>query len=561
MPNVLAAEEAFGDAFAGAQELAGIVSAAPFVIDSVIEQVPGRSKGYDMRIHLSCRALHAVAVFIAVALLLGQPAWAEQQPSQDEHSFISYLGEQWLGDLDGIRQRRMLRVLVVYSKTFFFIDKGTPRGLNHDGMIALEKSLNRRLKTGKRSHIRFVFIPVRHDELLPALLDGRGDLAVANLTVTPGRQAHVDFSDPYLRNVRELVVTGPGSEAIAALDDLAGRQVFVRPTSSYYEHLVELNRTFKERGLKPVRLVPTPPQLEEEDLLEMVNAGIIPITVADSHIVEFWAQLFDGITVHENIAVNEGGTIALALRKDCPQLKHVLNECLNSGKASDTVNMLLRTYLKSTRWVKNAASEKEMQKFRQTVELFKKYGDRYQFDYLLLAAQGYQESGLNQSVQSPVGAIGIMQVMPATGRELGVGDIGLIEPNIHAGTKYMRRLMDEYFGDASFDELNRNLFAFAAYNAGPNRIARLRKTAEARGYDPNVWFDNVEHVVAEKVGQEPVRYVGNIFKYYVAYKLAEEQRAKTRVLKDALKEGLPVEAAEEEKAGFFESLFTGLFGK
>ena len=168
------------------------------------------------------------------------------------------------------------------------------------------------------------------------------------------------------------------------------------------------------------------------------------------------------------------------------------------------------------------------QKFRQTVDLFKKYGDRYQFDYLLLAAQGYQESGLNQGVRSPVGAIGIMQVMPATGKELGVGDIYQVEPNIHAGAKYMRKIMEEYFSDASFDDLNRNLFAFASYNAGPNRIARLRKTAASKGYDPDVWFDNVERVVAEKVGQEPVRYVSNIFKYYVAYKLAVQHRARGR---------------------------------
>jgi len=282
----------------------------------------------------------------------------------------------------------------------------------------------------------------------------------------------------------------------------------------------------------------------------MVNAGIIPITVVDSHIAAFWKQIFGGITVHENIAVNEGGEIALALRKDCPRLKALVNECMSGSKTAGTVNSLLRTYLKNTRWVKNAASEQEMQKFRQTVDLFKKYADQYQFDYLLLTAQGYQESGLNQNARSPVGAIGIMQIMPATGSELGVGDIRLIEPNIHGGAKYMRTIMNQYFGDAVFDDLNRNLFAFAAYNAGPNRIARLRKTAVERGYDPNVWFDNVEHVVAEKVGQEPVRYVSNIFKYYVAYKLAEEQRADARALKAAVKEGLDLAVLFVQKERF-----------
>jgi membrane-bound lytic murein transglycosylase MltF len=505
------------------------------------------------------------AIFCAAAVLAACAAQStaaqEQPPAQDENAFISYLGEKWIGDLDGIRERRMLRVLVVYSKTFFFIDKGTPRGFNYDGMLGLEKALNRRLKTNKRTHIRFVFIPVRHDELIPALAEGRGDIAVANLTVTPGRREQVDFSLPYLKDVRELVVTAAGVESPATLDDLSGRQVYVRPTSSYYEHIIELNRTFKDRGLKPIRIVPTPPQLEEEDLLEMVNAGIIPITVVDSHIAAFWQQIFGGITVHENIAVHEGGEIALALRKDCPRLKDMVNACMSTGKTPGAVNSLMRTYLQNTRWVKNAASEQEMQKFRQTVDLFKKYADQYQFDYLLLAAQGYQESGLNQSARSPVGAIGIMQIMPATGSELGVGDIRLIEPNIHGGTKYMRTIMDKYFADAAFDDLNRNLFAFAAYNAGPNRIARLRTTAAQRGYDPNVWFDNVEHVVAEKVGQEPVRYVGNIFKYYVAYKLVEDQRAEARALKNAVKEGLPLEAEPEERAGFFKRIFKGIFGK
>jgi len=204
------------------------------------------------------RLVYYIVPFLA--LIVAQSAAAQEQPPvEDDHAFISYLGEKWLGDLDGIRERRMLRVLVVYSKTFFFIDKGTPRGMHYDGMLGLEKCLNRKLKTDKRSHIRMVFIPVRHDELLPALVEGRGDIAVANLTVTAGRQEQVDFTDSYMTGVRELVVTAAGVESPASLDDLSGRQVYVRPTSSYYEHIVELNRTFKDRGLKPIRIVPTPP--------------------------------------------------------------------------------------------------------------------------------------------------------------------------------------------------------------------------------------------------------------------------------------------------------------
>ena len=169
-------------------------------------------------------------------------------------------------------------------------------------------------------------------------------------------------------------------------------------------------------------------------------------------------------------------------------------------------------------------------RFEQSLQHFKTYGERYSFDYLMMAAQGYQESRLNQAAKSPVGAVGIMQLMPATGAEMKVGDIRQAEPNVHAGIKYMRQLIDVYFDDADFDETNRTLFAFAAYNAGPGRIARLRKEAEREGLDPDQWFNNVELIAAKRVGQETVGYVRNIFKYYVAYKLQLETLATRRSL-------------------------------
>ena len=176
-----------------------------------------------------------------------------------------------------------------------------------------------------------------------------------------------------------------------------------------------------------------------------------------------------------------------------------------------------------------------------TIALFRKYGSKYNFDPLMLAAQGYQESGLNQQAKSHVGAIGIMQIMPATGKELGVGDIHQAEANVHGGIKYMRKLIDTYFDDADFDETNRTLFAFAAYNAGPGRVAKLRKEAEEEGLDPNKWFNNVELIAAKRVGQETVGYVRNIYKYYAAYKLQLETLEARRA---ALKESSPTPAAK-----------------
>jgi len=200
-------------------------------------------------------------------------------------------------------------------------------------------------------------------------------------------------------------------------------------------------------------------------------------------------------------------------------------------------NTVLRRYVGSTQFVKNAASDEEVKKFQQVLELFRRYGSQYDMDYLLMAAQGYQESRLDQGAKSHVGALGVMQVMPSTGKELKVGDVSQLEPNIHAGVKYIRFMIDQHFAKEPMDQLNKGLFAFAAYNAGPARVQQLRKEAASRGLNPNIWFNNVEVVAADRIGAETVTYVSNIFKYYIAYKLLTEQAEERRKAREALKKG------------------------
>ena len=196
--------------------------------------------------------------------------------------------------------------------------------------------------------------------------------------------------------------------------------------------------------------------------------------------------------------------------------------------------MVERRYLQSVKYVKNAAADAERRKFEAVIGLFRKYAAQYRVDYLLMAAQGYQESTLDQSVKSPVGAIGVMQIMPPTGKELNVGDITEIEANIHAGVKYMRFMVDHYFKDEPMDDLNKALMTFASYNAGPGRIRQLRRETAERGLDPNVWFGNVERVASERIGRETVTYVSNIFKYYIAYRLLSAQRDRREAAKAAI---------------------------
>ena len=314
-------------------------------------------------------------------------------------------------------------------------------------------------------------------------------------------------------------------------------------SSSYYQSLLELNARLKSAGKPPVVVREAPENLEDEDLLEMVNAGLIGITVVDNYLAEFWKQVFPDLTVHETVVVRTDGTLAVAIRKDSPQLAAGLNAIIDEyGLGTAFGNMMEKRYLQSTKYVKGATSEAERKKFLEMVELFQKYGDQYDVDYLLVAAQGFQESGLDQGVKSQVGAIGVMQLMPATGKELNVGDVAQLEPNIHAGVKYIRFIVDEYFKDEPMTRLDKGLFAFASYNAGPGRIRQLRREAEKRGLDPNVWFGNVEQIASERIGRETVTYVSNIYKYYIAYRLLVEEKER----RDAAKQTL--ESASEEPA-------------
>jgi membrane-bound lytic murein transglycosylase MltF len=261
----------------------------------------------------------------------------------------------------------------------------------------------------------------------------------------------------------------------------------------------------------------------------------VPITIVDDYLAEFWSKVFTAITVRKDLTVRSGGNLAVAFRKDSPKLRAAVNAWLaKHGRGDGFRNVVERRYLENTKFAKNAAADAERQKLDTVIELFKKYGAQYDVDYLLMAAQGYQESTLDHGVRSPVGAIGVMQVMPPTGKELKVGDITEIEPNIHAGVKYMRFMMDQYFKDEPMDNLNKALMTFAAYNAGPGRLRQLRREAQTRGLNPNVWFGNVERVASERIGRETVTYVSNIYKYYITYKLLVEQRDRRAAAKAGL---------------------------
>ena len=482
-----------------------------------------------------CAAAHAATPQPASSASATAPASA---PAATASRKLNLSYKPWTGDFDAMLQRRVIRFLVPYSRTLYFNDKGRERGLSAELARDFERYINKKYakQLGNRP-VTLYLIPTTRDKLLTNLPAGLGDISAGNLTATDEREKIVDFVAPHDRKpVRELIVTGPKAPPIASLDDLSGKQVDVRKASSYYESLTALNDRFKAAGKPLMQITLLPDALEDEDELEMVNAGVIDIVVVDDWKVAMWARVLPRIKVHDDLAVRSGGYVGWAIRKGSPQLQAALDDFYtNYVKKQGVAEYRLAQYMKQIKQISDNTGSAETKRFDETLALFKKYGSAYSFDPLMLAAQGYQESQLNQQARSHVGAIGIMQLMPATGKQMGVGSISVTDANIHAGAKYMNELMTRYFSDAHFTDSNRTLFAFASYNAGPGNIAKMRKQAAARGLDPDKWFNNVEIVVAENIGIETTTYVRNIYKYYAAYRLTVDAEAEKQKAIDTMK--------------------------
>jgi membrane-bound lytic murein transglycosylase MltF len=455
-----------------------------------------------------------------------QAAVTDPRPFQDlPAADILNLNQRWTGDYDELAERRFLRVLVPFSRTLYYLDGPEQKGIAYETLRELETQLPRIGDSKVRPKI--VIIPTTRDRLLPALAEGYGDVAIGAFTVTDLRRETIEFSAPTMSRIEDVVITGKDAPAVLTESDLAGREIHVRRTSSYHEDLVALNERLTNTGARPVSIKEVDVRLEDEDVLQMVDAGIIPATVSKRPIAEFWAQMYDQTLVHAQVALRSDGQIAWALRKDTPQIKKIVDDFVVENRAGTLFgNVLLERYLGSVKRLKNPTTAAALEKYRAMAQHFRTYADQYGSDWLLAVAQGYQESELDHSRRSSAGAVGVMQVKPSTAADpnVGIDDVEVLENNIHASIKYMRFLRDRYFADEDIAPLDQGLLTLAAYNAGPARVATLRQKAAAVGLDRNQWFGNVEIIAAREIGRETVDYVSNIFKYYSAYKAVVAQR-------------------------------------
>jgi membrane-bound lytic murein transglycosylase MltF len=434
------------------------------------------------------------------------------------------------GDIDEMDQRRVVRALVLFNKSSFFFDNGHPRGMAHDAMMDFQTFLNRKLhpndRTGKEK-IHIVLVPTTPARVSSDLLNGKGDIAATFIYITEARKKIVDFI-PIASSRRDVIVASPDAPPLASLEDLSGKEVYLFKDLLAWESLQELNKNLSAADKPRVTLLAADHNLERDDLLEMANAGLIQYTVSSLATAQLWKNVFPGLKIYEDFPVTDKIESGWAVRKDSPKLRALLEDFAKSRREGTTYYAVLaNTYLKNTRFIKNNENSESVKRFNQMKKLFQKYATQYQFPWMLIAAEAYQESGLNQDAKSPVGAIGVMQVMPTTaaGPPVNIPDVTKLEPNIKAGVKLLKYIRDDYFKDDPMDPLNKTLMTLAAYNAGPARIKQCRRLAASMGLNPNVWFENVEYAVAKKVGAETVGYVANIYKYYLGWRLMSERSA------------------------------------
>lgn len=428
-------------------------------------------------------------------------------------------------DLDGMVKRRNIRALVMINPIGFFYDKGKPMGAIYEAVREFQTYINAKWKTGTLK-VAVTFIPVRPDQAEAALTQGVGDFIANAVVITPERQQRVAFTIPIQKDVKQILITGENFGMVSGVEELGGKQIYVNPLSVNYQKLQQINDSLQKAGKPPILLKAADKNLLDDDLVQMVNAGLLPATVTTEDRAKLWSQVLPHLTVHPDVVIASGEQTAWVVRKNNPQFIQLLDEFIAPrGLGTSFGNTLLRRYLQNTKWVRNSTSPEELKKFEVLRATFEKYAGQYDFDYLMIMALGYQESLLDQDKRNPTGATGIMQVIPkyAAAAPINVPDVTKTAPNIQAGVKMLRHIEDQYFNDPELDPLNKTLLTFASYNAGPNRIARLRQQAREQGLDPDRWFNNVELMVAKSIGQETVTYVSNVYKYYVAYKLAEEQ--------------------------------------
>ena len=421
--------------------------------------------------------------------------------------------EDYTDDLPGMKERGRLRMITRNNPLTYFIHRGRQVGFEYELIKEFAARHDMRLD---------IVIPESHADLLAYLNEGKGDLVAAAMTITGPRQELAAFSRPY-NEVDEMVVVRADQDSIASLADLAGRTVHVRRSSSFYTTLKALEDSI---GLEVVGVSDT---VETEEILAGLDEGLYDITLCDSNLLEM--EVAHGLRLKAAFSIKPT-VLGWAVRKGNPELLAALDQYVREEKSGLLFNMMKKRYFENRRTIAKAKDSLRVDlsgRLSPFDDLVKKYARRYGQDWRLITAQMYQESHFDPEATSWVGALGLMQIMPETGRELGFTDLRDPEQNIHAGVKYMHQLLKRF--DPAIPMGERVRLALASYNVGYGHVLDARQLAREKGWDPDRWFGHVERAMKLLArpayykrarygfcrGGQPVHYVGNVQSMYDAY--------------------------------------------
>ena len=417
-------------------------------------------------------------------------------------------------DLAQIRRSGVLKVLVNQSRNSSGEIKGESVGVEYHRIRAFEQYLNRNARDGRE--IRLKIVPKAKDQLLVALQRGEGDLVAPGELVSQGG-GNVSASAPLRNDVPLLLVSRHGQRRYLRLEQLSGRSIALPAGSAAGEALRQVNEKLASRKLAPIVIEWADPSLAVEDVLEMVQAGIYPLTAVEQPIAERWSKVMPKLRLDRHLVLDRQGDMTWFVRRDAPMLRASVDRFIAGYRAPDDQDAAFQRVYRRLYKVHNPLARRERQRLERVRPVLQRYAEQHRFDWLSLAALAYKESSLNPAARGASGATGLMQITPGAARSVGVGSIQKLDNNVQASAKYLAMLRRSFFSSAQLNERERMAFVLAAYNLGPQRIQGMRAEARRRGLNPNQWFFQVERIAAEQAGMGVVSYVSSVNKYYLAF--------------------------------------------
>ena len=459
-------------------------------------------------------------------------------------------------DLGAITARDTLVALTSYNSTSYFVYRGEAFGYEYDLLRDFAEDAG----------VTFVMQVVPRDSLLYYLNTGRGDIAAARLEPVEEDTSRFAFSETLYETqpvvvqqtapldsagapsaaldedvpdeIAERLSRSPGDQALTPLQirarqierpaDLVGEEVFLPEDDPYVDRLVELQD--KVTGEIEVVEVDT----NSVSLIRQVAVGNIELTVAQENVAELEQGYYSNLRVAP--AIDEPHGIALAVRKNAPELRQRLDEWILDNRDSGRWATLYRKYFVDRKGYRERIETGYLAGETGTLSdydaLLKEFAPTIGWDWRLLASQMFQESRFKPRARSWAGAMGLLQLMPATAREVGVQDPYDPRDNVAGAVRYLDWLNDTYWEDEIPDVQERTKFILASYNAGSGHVFDAQRLTEKNGGDPKKWADvafwllqkSKPEVYNDPVvkygyarGLEPVTYVSRILGRYTHY--------------------------------------------